>query len=270
MSTLPVADPPRRHRGLIVLDFDGTLWRGDEPLEAYAAATAASLPAPVRPAYLGRVRAFLSGDRWRAPGPGPLPADGWAAVARFAEDLGVTEEQRQAAFLATREGIARGDFRLEVPAGLAEAIAWSRAWCAVVLASNSPPTSVLPVLERLGLSGLFDDVSCGAGKPDGLTALVEAWADRFEVGPGRIMSIGDHYANDIAPAVAAGWSTAYITPWRAVAGPCSIVGATVEEMLPTLRAWVEMVAADAQPQAFGDRGDHHGSHHRGRERSATA
>ena len=221
--TLPAAASPERHRGLLVLDFDGTMWRGDEPLEAYAVTVAASLSAELRAAYLDRVRAFLGGDRWRAPGAGPLPDDGWAAVARFAADLGVGEVQRQAAFLATRDRIARGEFRLEVPAGLAEFLAWSRTWCAVALASNSPPESVEPVLDRLELTALFDDVRCDARKPAGLRSIVEAWRDRFSVEDDRVMSVGDHYRNDIAPAVQAGWWMACITNWRTLARPCSRV-----------------------------------------------
>ncbi|TAM80211.1 MAG: HAD family hydrolase [Chloroflexota bacterium] len=241
---MPQAHPSGRHpRGLLVLDFDGTLWRGNEPLQAYAAAVAQALPSPDQPIYLSRVNAFLAGERWSTPAGADLPEDGWAAVARFAADYGATAADCQGPFAETRARIAAGAFHLEVPAGLPEFLVWAKAWCTVVLASNSPAGSVLPVLDRLGLTARFDDVACEAHKPTGLTTLGPAWTKRFGVEPARVMSIGDHYPNDIAPAHAAGWSTTYVTPWRAVAGPCSVVGTTVEEVLPSLRAWVTVVVA---------------------------
>lgn len=235
--------PPVGRRGLLILDFDGTLWRGDGPLLAYAEAVADELPDDLRAGYLQRVVAFLAGDRWGAAAGGLPPADGWAAVAEFAAPLGLSAERRQAAFLATRARIAEGEFLLEVPDGLPAFLESSRAECGLVLASNSPASSVEPVLDHLGLSSLFDAVVCGAGKPAGLAELGAAWQARTGLPSERIMSVGDHYPNDIAPAVAAGWASTYISPWRVVPGPCSVVGTSMEEVLPPLRGWVRTIVA---------------------------
>jgi len=245
--------PPDRAatRGLLVLDFDGTLWRGNEALEFYAAAVADGLVPAQRGPFLGAVRMYLAGGRWSVVGASTPPDDGWAAVARFAADRGLDPVRREEAFLATRAQITAGAFRLEVPDGLEEFLHWSRRWCTLVLASNSPAWSVHPVLERLGLAPLLDDVVCEASKPDSFVGLVTAWADRFGAPPGRIMSVGDHYRNDIAPAVAAGWFTAHITPWRWAPGPCSMIGATMEELLPGLHEWVEAIAGGEGPVTAG-------------------
>ncbi len=238
-----------RRRGLLVLDFDGTLWRGNQPLEHYAATVARGLAPAERGPYLAQVRAFLGGLRWQVVGTAAPPEDGWTAVSRFAGARGATADRLEAAFLETRERIVAGAFRLEVPAGLPEFLAWSRRWCTVVLATNSPASSVGPVIDRLGLGDLLDDVATGAAKPASLATLVQGWLERFEASPERVMSVGDHYRNDIEPAVRAGWFTAYITPWRWVPGPCSIVGTTVEEVLPGLREWVAAVVAGDGPPA---------------------
>ncbi len=230
-------------RALLVLDFDGTLWRGNEPLESYAVAASHGLVPAEREPYLAAVRAFLGGARWRVVGTAAPPEDGWSAVASFALARGASQAQLRDAFLRVREDIAAGAFHMEVPAGLVDFLAWSRRWCRVVVATNSPASSVEPVLDRLGLAGLLDDIAAGASKPGSLVWLVEGWAERYGVSRERVMSIGDHYRNDIEPAVRAGWSTAYITPWRWVPGPCSLVGTRVEELLPGLREWVETVAA---------------------------
>lgn len=236
-------DATGARRALLVLDFDGTLWRGNEPLESYAAAASRGLVPAEREPYLAAVRAFLGGARWRVVGAAAPPEDGWSAVASFALARGVSQAQLRDAFLQVREDMAAGAFHMEVPAGLADFLAWSRRWCRVVVATNSPASSVEPVLDRLGLAGLLDDVAAGASKPGSLVGLVEGWAERYGASRERVMSIGDHYRNDIEPAARAGWSTAYITPWRWVPGPCSLVGTRVEEILPGLREWVETVAA---------------------------
>lgn len=237
-------DPgPSAQRGLLVLDFDGTLWRGNAALEIYAAAVAPDLAPSDRGPYLEAVHAFLGGERWRILGAASPPDDGWAAVASFAAARGAPADRVHEAFLATRARIAAGEVRLEVPDGLVEFLTWSRRHCAVVLATNSPASSVVPVLAELGLAGLIDEVASEAHKPGGLVDLVTAWAGRLDADLRRVMSVGDHYRNDIEPAVRAGWFTAYITPWRWVPGPCSLVGTTMEEVLPGLYEWVSAVAA---------------------------
>jgi FMN phosphatase YigB (HAD superfamily) len=254
---------PGPGRGLLVLDFDGTLWRGTEAIEIYAEGAALGLEPADRQPFLSAVRAYLAGQRWRVVGGATPPDDGWAAVAQFAAAHGLDPAFRQRAFLAARERVAAGTVRMEVPDGLPEFLAWSRQWCAVVLASNSPGWSVEPVLDRLGFAPLLDDLACDAGKPESLAGLIEGWMDRFRVPRGRVMSVGDHYRNDIDPVARGGWFTTYLTPWRWVPGPCSLVGTTMEEVLPELRAWVEVVAAgginSAATGALGAAGAPHGA-----------
>ncbi|MGC8634713.1 MAG: HAD family hydrolase [Candidatus Limnocylindrales bacterium] len=249
-------------RGLLVLDFDGTLWRGTEAIEAYAEGAAVGLEPADREPFLSAVRAYLAGQRWRVLGGAVPPDDGWAAVARFGAAHGLDPAFRQRAFFAARERVAAGAVRMDVPDGLLEFLAWSRQWCTVVLASNSPGWSVEPVLDRLGFAPLLDDVACDAGKPDSLVGLIEGWIGRFRVPRGRVMSVGDHYRNDIDPVARAGWFTTYLSPWRWVPGPCSLVGTTMEEVLPELRAWVDVVAEGgidgALTDALGAPGAPHG------------
>ena len=234
-------------RALLVFDFDGTLWRGNEPLEAYAELVSLGLDPAERGAFLADVRAFLRGDHWLVTGLRPPPDDGWAAIATFAADRGAAPVHRQAAFHETRRRIAAGEFRLEVPRGLPEFLAAARDSCVIALASNSPAASVHPVLERLGLAPYFDEVASDAGKPGGLPAIVDGWIGVWR--PAHVMSIGDHYRNDIEPAARRGWFTTHISPWRWIPGPCSIAGATVEDVLPALRSWVGAAAvAPDEPQ----------------------
>jgi hypothetical protein len=55
-----------------------------------------------------------------------------------------------------------------------------------------------------------------------------------------VMSVGDHFVNDIRPAVELGCATAYMDPYGI--GPKHVAAfhaATVEEVLDPLRLWVK-------------------------------
>ena len=232
-----------------MFDFDGTLWRGDEPLLHYAQLVSEELPSGERLPFQAALRALLHGERWAVTGLNAPPHDGWAAVAELARARGGSERHRQEAFAETRRRIAAGDFQLEVPAGLTEFLAFSRTCCTVVLASNSPAESVQPVVERLGLVGYLDDIASDASKPGRFLELVDGWISVLR--PDHVMSVGDHYRNDIEPAAGRGWFTTYINPWRWIPGSCSIAGATVEEVLPQLYGWVRAVERSAADRRGG-------------------
>ena len=61
--------------------------------------------------------------------------------------------------------------------------------------------------------------------------------------PWRLFSLGDHYCNDIAPAVEIGAAAGYIDRFGRADGPATAVAPVVEELLPAIHAWV------ADPQA---------------------
>ena len=61
---------------------------------------------------------------------------------------------------------------------------------------------------RFGLEGRFDLIVDGAGKPGRWGDHIAAF-DRLS-GRGCLLSIGDHWDNDIAPVLAAGREAAYI------------------------------------------------------------
>ena len=95
-------------------------------------------------------------------------------------------------------------------------------------------------LAALGLTGLFDRIVTDAAKPAGLRAVLTEFApDR------RVMSVGDVWQNDLAPAAELGFATAHVGGWLPPGAAPSIAGATVSELLPDLARWV---AGDDLPQ----------------------
>lgn len=244
--------PPSAPRGVLIFDFDGTVWRGAEPLERYAELVAEGVPQARRGGFRGRVSEFLAGDRWSSCGLADPPADGWVAVARFAQDVGVDQAHVDASFARVRELLAAGELPMELPDGLPELLESARSRCRTVLASNSPASSVGPVLARLGLGSAFDEVVAGVGKPVGLVPTGDRIRTRLGLGPERVLSVGDHYANDIAPAVSAGWFTAYISPWHWCPGPSWLVGERFEDLAMGIDWWIRALETLGASQPGSD------------------
>jgi FMN phosphatase YigB (HAD superfamily) len=225
--------PGRRH-GLLLFDFDGTLYRGDDPYRFYAEQLAAEMPPPARRRYLEEVDAHLLGHAPHAGG------DNWRAVVQmslpYLPDTPATTAAMVEAFVKTRAYMREDACRLEVPPLLFSFLERIRSRVVVAVASNAPED--MPLFERLGLAGRFDTVLWEANKPSGLVSLVENLLHLHNMEGAPVCSIGDNYENDIAPALAQGWTTAHISPRGSFIGPANIQGTTLEAALPHVEEWV--------------------------------
>ncbi len=234
--------------GLLLLDFDGTLCLGDDPVLFYAeqadrllAEKGLGLPAGgVRGAVQ---RAFgqntllapeiryddagrpsgVDREPVRAEGPAKIKAhptswplqDGYQLVQLLAVQSGLTDEEAGTAFREGRKALlARGLEHSDVhaPEGAHDLLAGLRKHAGVVLITNSPAEAFGPWLEHLGLDGSFDAVINGAQKPFGMPAAVRAARERSGVtaAPGQIVSVGDIWRNDLEHVAALGGTTVLI------------------------------------------------------------
>ncbi len=219
---------------LLIFDFDGTLYRGDEPYRYYAQQVGQLLPPDIAQAYLAKVQAHLDGEELVA------AADNWEAVVQLMEPFGQTLDPQmwQEAFMATRRYMLEDRCPLVIPEGLSGFLAEARPLATLALASNSPYEAAVPLLRRLNLDASFDVIKTQAGKPAGLVAAAkEIMGAQYD--PARVMSIGDHYSNDIAPGVQAGWATGHISPRGVFPGPATFRGTTLEEILPQAKIWLQ-------------------------------
>lgn len=244
-----MADPtaPQRGQGLLV-DLDGTLYRGDGPVRVYAQRVADGLPGTDGARYLSVVDTYLAHGVAGVSEPALLAAtDGWEAVQRLAiERFGVGQEALDAAFLASRQALALPDCLVEVPVGFLAALRSLRASTYVVLATNSPEDGLPELLARLGAADVFDDVVFNARKPIGMPGILLSLAGRIGItdAPWRIFSVGDHWRNDIAPARVFGATTGYIDRFGRADGPADVVAPDLEGVLPTILRWA------GDPDAF--------------------
>ncbi|MDA8193886.1 MAG: HAD family hydrolase [Thermaerobacter sp.] len=217
------------HRKLVVFDLDGTLYRGDAPLWLWANRIAAGMESRRQKKFLAAVDDHLSGRRLAG-------GDNWQAVVGLAEPWVRDPNVWAEAFWAMRQDLLSDLSGIEVPSGLPAFLQEARHYARLAVVTNSPADAALPLLHKLGLAELFERVVADAGKPAGLLAAGELLANGVPVG--ERASIGDHYDNDIAPAYAAGWFTAHLSPRAVFAGPSTCRGRILEEVLPGLREWL--------------------------------
>jgi FMN phosphatase YigB (HAD superfamily) len=230
-------------RLILVTDFDGTVYRSDDPVRFYARRVATSLPTAQSVAFLDVFERFLAegvAAADTAADPAEASAlrasqDGWGLVQALAADLGLDESVTQQAFLDSRIHMLDDACRLEVVEPLIDLFAELRGEARIVLATNSPAEGLAPLLERMGLTHAFDAVVAGAGKPEGLRSwMARALGDRPA---STLFSLGDHYRNEIEPAASIGAATGYIDRFGRADGPATATAACVEDLLPTLRSW---------------------------------
>lgn len=221
---------------MLVFDFDGTVSLGDGPVLAYADAVAEALaavaptsgPEPV-PEVRDRLRAAARGEAGD-----PSALDGYDRVARLARTEGGGEHLLSRAYRRSRERLGTAAYPSTVPDGLADFLAEIDGAATRVLATNSPPIRIAEMLDAFGLATGFDRVIPDFGKPAGLATLL----GRLPTGL-RVLTVGDVWRNDLAPAAARGHATALVGGEPVPTGADPTFRATsVAGLYPQLRAWI--------------------------------
>lgn len=189
----------------VVFDFDGTLCLGHGPVFAYAREAALGLThaatADSSVDLLDLVEAELSAyDRGKSD-----YRDGYDVVVSLAKAAGVTDAHLATAYQASRESLGTAAAPTETMPELREFLRELGHRATLVLATNAPNTGIDRVLEQWDVTDLFDEQHFGLGKPAGLSPLVERLLTQ-----GPVLSIGDIYQNDLAPAHAQGADTALV------------------------------------------------------------
>lgn len=211
---------------VLIFDFDGTVSLGDGPVRAYAAAVAAEVGAG--PEFAAEVAARVSS-------PSSDCVDDYDAVRKVALDQGIGDAALSRAYLGSRRVLATDAAPVKAPTGLAQFLAdvGAERRAERILLTNAPAIRLAEALASLGLTGSFDRILTDAGKPAGLEALLDTLAPER-----RVLSVGDVWRNDLAPAHDRGHATALVGSRPQPAAAPDFVGATVTEVLPAITDWL--------------------------------
>lgn len=234
---------------LFVLDLDGTVYQETNHFSYYGERLAAQLPESKRAAYLEDVTNVLSRKRtlqygdaydavqrmivrdgkvynWsgermpEAPG-GRLEYvdDPWGIYGVTARYHGVAPEALQDAFMETRAHMESDAYPMMGMPGLRAAIDDLKSLgVQFVLATNSPEPDSRTILSKLDLTGVFAMEVFDAKKQINAPTHFRNFRDALGVPFEEMVSVGDHYRNEIAPAIQLGMKTIcidrYVQPER--------------------------------------------------------
>jgi FMN phosphatase YigB (HAD superfamily) len=223
-----------RPAAVLVWDLDGTLYRSTSACLHYAHGIAETLEERARGPYVDAVERYLAGAG------GVEASDGWEAAVVLAGGGRGASRAFGDAFARTRAFMLSEACELEVPDGLHALLERVALKARRVLVTNTPAFGVMPLLQRLELLGSFDEISCDSAKPDRFDLRLRAYAEVNGIAPQDVLSIGDHFVNDIRPALDVGCTTAYVDPFRAgPSGRAHLEAARFEDLLEPIETWVE-------------------------------
>ena len=222
---------------VMVFDFDGTISLGDGPVRSYARFVAAGLDRGERSAFFAAIEDGLSGKILSHVD----PLDGYDLVRQLSARFEVTDAAHSAAYASSRSELASDRAPVVAPPGLARFLADVRPSVWIVLATNAPDTRLAEALEALGLAGAFDEVHTAVGKPAGLESIIDELLSSSGVdhSAAALLSIGDVWTNDLAPAFRRGATTALVGSRADIAATPTLRAASLEELYPAFYDWIE-------------------------------
>lgn len=162
--------------------------------------------------------------------------DLWWVPVVISFHYGGDRRAHEEAFLHVRTLMSQPSFVMRPIDGLQEAITGLRGRVVQVLATNSLQPDSEAILGKIGLLGLFDQMSFDTKKPSGLTRLCTDLATQYGIPFQSIVSVGDNLVNDVAPAAALGCQTVFIDP-HGTAGPTD-----ADLIVPAMPALLPLIA----------------------------
>ncbi|RWZ55166.1 HAD family hydrolase [Halobacillus fulvus] len=136
--------------------------------------------------------------------------DGWWPPFSIALHYGVTRAEAYDCYVKTKDYMSSGQFEMTKTKGLREALLQWREEKRLVLLTNSEAYDVKNILKNLDLEGVFHEVIPSANKPEKTDQWFEQILDNWEGEASEIVSIGDNFMNEIAPALQYGFQAVFI------------------------------------------------------------
>lgn len=238
-----------------MLDFDGTVCLGDDPVYLYAEEASRRAGVDLTVGLAG----FLSTGVLSVEGADAAPfavEDGYQAIHVLGGLAGLERDDLRASYRASRARVDVGEGEMHTPDGFTGFLDEVRsAGTRVVLVTNAPLLGAERWLAAHDVARRLDAIVPDAGKPVRMPAVLDALLEEAgaEDEPELLASVGDVYANDIAPAVARGARAAHIDRFARVPGPATWRAPTFVELYEPLLAWATAGGAEVFTAASPER-----------------
>ncbi|WP_246943789.1 HAD family hydrolase [Bacillus pinisoli] len=136
--------------------------------------------------------------------------DGWWLPFVAAKHYGVKDTYTS--YNKTKEYMVTEDFQLTKTPGLKDALVELKESKKLVLCTNSDIDDVGRLLKELELDLIFEHILPSSMKPTNTEAHFKKLLTQYEVQPHEVVSIGDNFINEVAPALKLGMKAIYIHP----------------------------------------------------------
>ncbi|MBO8157083.1 MAG: HAD family hydrolase [Bacillaceae bacterium] len=137
--------------------------------------------------------------------------DGWWPPFVIARHFGLTNKDTGVAYHLTKEQMAEKDDYLKPTPGLKEFLESIVPFKKLVLMTNSEQDDAERILAQLGLDHLFDDRITSAYKPVKTKEHLQRVMEVYQVNSDEVLSIGDNFMNEVAPALQLDMRAVWIT-----------------------------------------------------------
>lgn len=162
--------------------------------------------------------------------------DLWWVPSAISLHHGGDPEKHQVAFYRIREIMSDPNFIVRAIPGLQEMITGLKGKVIQVLATNSPQPDSEAILDKVGLTGLFDAHYFQSNKPAGLRQIFAELTEAHGMPADALLSVGDNLVNEIAPARTMGCQTVFIDPFgTGELAEADMVVQSMEELIPLLK-----------------------------------
>ncbi len=220
-------------RKIVVFDFDGTVILGDQPYLRCAEIISKQLSPSDADAFLSKVNAALTHT---IPFPGE---DGWNLLSNLSREY-ISGDAFTTAFHETRREMLVRDDMTYMPDSVKLLLRRIKPFAVLALASNSPPPYVEPVVRKYSLDSYFSYVNPSAQKPARFHHMVMQIINQEKLPEDcRVLSVGDHYINDILPAVESGWDGAFVNPFGLDPRKSTVSAENIEALSDWITDWVQ-------------------------------
>jgi FMN phosphatase YigB (HAD superfamily) len=137
--------------------------------------------------------------------------DGWWPPYSIARHFGLTNDDTEWAYHRTKEQMANLEGMLEPTPGLKEYLEKLSESKKLVLCTNSEINDVKRLLAFLRLDHIFSDIVPSALKPTNTKKHFDEIIKRYDVKPEQVLSVGDNFMNEVAPALQLGMYAVWLT-----------------------------------------------------------
>ncbi|GAA0450412.1 HAD-IA family hydrolase [Alkalibacillus silvisoli] len=137
--------------------------------------------------------------------------DGWWPPYAIARHFGITVETIQQSYNKTKEQMAELDGYLNQTPGLKDYLDTIYQDHTLIVCTNSDEEDAKRLLQFLELDKYFVELISWARKPVYTKEHFEGVLKRYNISPNQVLSVGDNFMNEIAPALQLGMSAMWLT-----------------------------------------------------------